>query len=524
MRPIAEVIIPLPRAEKAPAFLDSLTSLAAMSVRAVSDGWAAIAPAEGAGRTHPYFELVRLADASTVMTDEIWAPLTANPPWHSSVEDLAPRIGADGAKEPAWRERLLAWSDEIYDPERPEAGFASLSARLTGSSLEEVPALLSAHAQSLLAAHPRGSFWFMRTDELLARRLTVRRALLTFALMPDVLEENDPVVRTLPQLRTLQGHSLTGGLSFGRLLDPLLLAFSPASLGFVFDWMPHALVFLTGFPGSMARTYPATPWALYDPHLQEPGELRWKDRDFVAGLAAGQIESLLQWWVARLSVVYSHLADPTNFGDRFARHSPELQTGWLLTVERMLADFLLVQGGFQGPELARQQAAFDLLDKAEVLLGFDTKRSGRGFERLLRRQSMVARLDEVWCRLPLQLRARFRAHTRRLYDEIYADVRSHAYEHRLTGSGVRVEGKDGKLQSMDMESYVPSLVRAVRNSAHGLIEVLTSEGSQMRRDRALLATHDGRVPPQVGDLSTLIAFALVADYERVIERTWLPQP
>lgn len=235
IEPIAEVIIPLPRAEKAPAFLDSLTSLAAMSVRAVGDGWAAIAPAEGAGRTHPYFELVRLADASTVITDEIWAPLTANPPWHSAVEDLAPRIGADGAKEPAWRERLLAWSDEIYDPERPEAGFASLSARLMGSSLEEVPALLSAHAQSLLAAHPRGSFWFMRTDELLARRLTVRRALLTFALMPDVLEENDPMVRTLPQLRTLQGRSRTGWLSFGRLLDPLLLAFSPASHGFVFD-------------------------------------------------------------------------------------------------------------------------------------------------------------------------------------------------------------------------------------------------------------------------------------------------
>jgi hypothetical protein len=134
--------------------------------------------------------------------------------------------------------------------------------------------------------------------------------------------------------------------------------------------------------------------------------------DFVEDLAAGQIETLLQWWVTRLNVVYSFLADPTRFGDDLARHSAPRQAAWFLTFERMLADFLLVQTGFQGSELARQQAAFDLLDKAEALLGFGKDGSGKGFERLLRRRSMVQRLDEVWSRLPLQLQPRFRAHTR----------------------------------------------------------------------------------------------------------------
>jgi hypothetical protein len=59
---------------------------------------------------------------------------------------------------------------------------------------------------------------------------------------------------------------------------------------------------------------------------------------------------------------------------------PNLQAG--------VADFLLVQTGFQGAELARQQAALDLLDKLEALLGFGKDGSGRGFERLLRRRSM----------------------------------------------------------------------------------------------------------------------------------------
>jgi hypothetical protein len=86
-----------------------------------------------------------------------------------------------------------------------------------------------------------------------------------------------------------------------------------------------------------------------------------------------------------------------------------------------------------------------------------------------------------------------------------------------------VQGEDGQLEGMSLESYVPQLVRAIRNSAHGFIEVLTSDRRQMRRDRALLATHDGKLPPQVGDLATLLAFALVADYERVIDGTWVPR-
>ena len=519
---VTEVTVPLPPAEKAPEFRDSFTSRAGMRVREVAEGWLAVAPAEGAGQVYPYFALERLADGSTTISDEVWAPLLSNQPLHAEVE-FAPSIGVGGTPEPAWRERLLKWAEEIYDAERPEAGFASVSAQLRALPLEQVPPFLSAHARQLLASYPDGSFWFMRTDHLLVRRLAMQRALLAMALMPDVLDENDPVERTLPALRTLQEHSLTRALEFGRLFDPLLLAFSPATLGFVFDWMPHALVFVTGISGSMVRKYPATPWAIYEPNLQGPGRLDWKDIDFVQDLPPGQIESLLQWWVARMNVVYSHLTDPTRFGDAVARHSPELQTAWLLTFERMLADFLLVQSGFQGAELARQQSAFDLLDKAEALLGFGKNGSGKGFERLLRRQSMLARLDQVWERLPLQLRPRFRAHTRRLYDDIYAHARKHAYEHRLTSGGVKVLNDRGQLEGLSLESYVPQLVRAIRNSAHGFIEVLTGEQHQTRRDRALLATHDGKLPPQLGDLATLLAFALVADFERVAEGTWLPR-
>jgi hypothetical protein len=142
------------------------------------------------------------------------------------------------------------------------------------------------------------------------------------------------------------------------------------------------------------------------------GPYTWKDSDWFEDINSAHAEALLQWWVARLNFVYSYLLDPTNFDD-LGRHAAPRQVATLLTLECLLADLLLVQAGFQGAELARQQAAFDLLDKAEALLGFGVSGSGQGFERLLRRASMLTRLDEVWPRLPLQLQSRFRAHTHR---------------------------------------------------------------------------------------------------------------
>jgi hypothetical protein len=192
------------------------------------------------------------------------------------------------------------------------------------------------------------------------------RTLLTVALAPDVIDENDPAQKgTLPQLRTLQEHSLTRGSNFGAVVDPLLLTFSPGAFGYVFNWMPHALIFLSGINGSLTRDYPQTPSTLYLPNIQAFGSFAWKDAEWYEDIEPANGEALLQWWVTRLNVVYSYLLDPTNF-EEVGRHDAPRQVATLLTFERLLADLLLVQAGFQGSELARQQAAFDLLDKPRL--------------------------------------------------------------------------------------------------------------------------------------------------------------
>jgi hypothetical protein len=370
-----EVIVPLPPQAKAPGLRDAFSTLASMRVRELAPDWLAIAPREGAGAVYEYFRLERLCDTAAPPSDETWAPLLANPPLHAD-EELWPDPGAGGRD---LRERLRNWAEKINDPERPEAYLASTGARLTTLPLDEVSAFLTVRAREFLAVYPDASYWFMRSGELLIKRFAMLRVLLALALAPDVIDDNDPDAHNLPKLKTLQEHSLTRGSDFGELIDPLLLTFSPGSLGYVFNWMPHALVFLTGINGSLVRDYPQTPSALYLPNIQAIGSFAWKDSNWFEGIDSAHAECLLQWWVARLNVVYSYLLDPTNF-DELGRHSAPRQLATLLTFERLLADLLLVQAGFQGSGLARQQAAFDLLDKAEALLGFGVSGSGQGFE------------------------------------------------------------------------------------------------------------------------------------------------
>jgi hypothetical protein len=94
---------------------------------------------------------------------------------------------------------------------------------------------------------------------------------------------------------------------------------------------------------------------------------------------------------------------------------------------------------------------------------------------------------------------------------------SSAYPFRRYSGGVRVwSAKTNRLEKWTWDGYAPRLVRAVRNSAHGLMEAFD------RGDFApIIVTHTGQMPAQLPDLAGLIAIALVADAERLCSGTWL---
>jgi hypothetical protein len=510
-----EVFVRLPSRENAPGFRDGFARVG-MRTRQVAEDYISFARAEPVDEPYAYFTATRLCDRSTTLTDTTWAPLLEHPRWETDIAE------SDRIPDGDWQRALREHADRIRDPKRPESELASLKAMLMGTPIEDVPAFLTQQMTALLKAYPDGSLWFIRSDDLFYGRFTLMRMLATTELAPDYFDQYRPGEEA--NVVTLRDQSLSRGGDISKLIDPFLLLFSPATLGITLGWMPHTLVFLTGHTSSMIRDYPATPWALYDPGLQSSFDSPSRYADFIVDIPVGTIEAMLQWWVRRLNIVYSYLYDPTMFADEYAHFQPRKQLSWFLTFERMVADYVLIQMAFSGPELTRQQSAFDLLDKAESLLGFDVSSTGKGFERMLRRSSMLVRLEEVWQKLPLQARPRVRRWAQTLYDSLYEDVRRHSYDHRLTGGGVKVwSGQKNALVNIDLEGYVSQLVRAVRNSAHGFIHVLTSDDKQAGYDRGVLGGHDGRLPPEFPDIAALLAFALVADFERVVDSTWLPE-
>jgi hypothetical protein len=98
----------------------------------------------------------------------------------------------------------------------------------------------------------------------------------------------------------------------------------------------------------------------------------------------------------------------------------------------------------------------------------------------------------------------------------YEHVRESTLSHRLTPSGARIaRGAPDHLESIDNDTLVARLCRAVRNSSHGLLDVLRTSD-----DRFLLAANADGIPAELPALAPLIALGLFADIEGVTDESW----
>lgn len=511
------VAVALPPPDKAKGIRDGIRDRARWKLEEVVEGWGVVSPYEGVGTVYPYFKTTKLCDDTSTLTDKTFEALAKNPAW--SRDHIAARTAPD--KEPTidWPKALVEWGNNVAKVGRRGSDLVGVSANLGGLHPEKVPDYLLHQAPLFFKENPDSSLWFFEVDPLFTGRTTLLRVLLALDTMPDFIEANEADPGGF-RIQTLQEHSLTGGIANEALVEPLLLAIPPSSMGFAFSWMPHAIVFLLGHPTSLLEEHPPTLASLYVPRLHGAGAgFHWRESDFWDGVGPSDVQTLFQWWATRLNVIYSYTLDPTNFEKDKGLLDIRRQVVWFLTFERLLADALLIGSSPQSAALARAETAFDLLDKAESLLGYTQKNSGKGFERLLRRNEMIPRLDRVWDeRLPVQLRSRFKSHTRHLYERIYENIKENAYPFRVAddGSGINVwSAKHSKLIKWTWDSYVPPLVRAVRNSAHGLMETF-----EKASEREIVVAHNGEMPPELPELAAFLAFAMVADAERVCAGTW----
>jgi hypothetical protein len=492
-------MVRLPDFDRAPGFRSGLTSLANFRVQDFGEA-VLVEPAEGAGTVRRHMTLHRLCDAGSDLSDDAtWTALSEHPSLGSVPSDR--------------RQRLMEHAGKLAGRDDFPAQLEGVAALVAAVEPEELPDLLRQQLPALFRLLPHASVWWLAVDPVLVRRYAILRALLALELTPDI--NTDP--EEFEGLRLLSSHSLTSGLDFGKSVDAALLAFSPGVTGFSASKLPNALVVLFGDPLELRVEPPAQFSSLYEPRVLSRAAT-WNDLRFRRAIGVSEAEGVLRWWIDGLNVIYSYATDPTGFSDPLGRHDAAAQTAWMLTWERLLADGITVASGVNLPTATRMELSFDLLDKAEQLLGYlrAENRSGKGFKLLLRRGEAVPALNASWSGLPEVLRARFEKHTRKVYETLYADLRKHTLQHRLTQRGVKVAmDAPDNLVTVGTEQYAADLLRDIRNSAHGFVEQLQGE------EGFLIATHDGTIPTQLADVGRLVMLAFGGGAERLVAGTWL---
>jgi hypothetical protein len=496
-------VVRLPDASSAPGYRDALARLCHFRVNDFGDGLVGLAPAEGPGTTASHFKLIKICDGSSDLSDPaIWSPVREHPP----------RKRSDIDDPDAHLERLIARAQEIVErnPSTESQIVAFALQALGAAEVGDLPGLLSVNVSPLFETFPGGSLWMVTVDDVLLARLAFGRTQLAAHLTPDM-----PVGPERELLRAFSELTLTEGVHFGALMDLPLVALSPNVLGLQIPALPHVLVFCFGDALDLRRPYPTSFASLYRPTvLNDPEAL---DRSaLIATNDEDDGPNLLAWWIERLNVIYSHATDPTRFADSEGYYDAPAQTAWTITVERMIGDALSLLAEPQATELDRVQLGFDTLDKAEALLGYGKLESGNGFQALMRRTQTVRRVREAFSRLPGDLGLRLAGEADRLFDDLRLEVRANTQAHRLTPKGARVaRGEADKLVSISDDDLVATLCRAVRNSSHGLLDVLREHP-----DRYLLAVNTGGIPAELPALTPLLALALLADIESLIDGTW----
>lgn len=223
------VAISLPPADKAKGIRDGIRDRADWKLEEVVEGWGLVSPNEGVGTVYPYFKTTKLCDANTTLTESTFDALAKNPAWPR--DHIPARTAPDKDATTDWPKALIEWGNKVSANGRRGSDLVGVSANLGGLSPDEVPNYLLHQAPLFFKENPDSSLWFFEVDQLFTGRTVLLRVLLALDTMPDFIEANEDDPGGI-KIQTLQEHSLTGGIANEALVEVLLLAIPPSTMGF----------------------------------------------------------------------------------------------------------------------------------------------------------------------------------------------------------------------------------------------------------------------------------------------------
>lgn len=409
------------------------------------------------------------------------------------------------------KQQAIAEINRVAGEETREGIFWSLALLLLITGNNELRPTLEPHLDALWTSIPQLTMWLVTPEQAFMSRVRLSQLLFQFQHTPDL----DIETLAADERRSLSAQSLSNGVSTADLVQPIFLTFSPAATGFAAPWLPHTIALDFGAAIDLRVKPPASLSAIYEPRILN-ASLNLDGREpWFNSIPKEKLATLFQWWISRLDLLYGIITDPTRFPNKRGEYDSSDHLAFRLTVERVLADLRIINASPQAPALTRLGATFDLLDKLETLLGYGPQSlsqfgkawgPGRGFARLLDRRVTLPMMQRGFENMPGTLASLFKERSKVLFDAMYSEVADGVLRGRLDEDGVRYGSASAR--KMPWETYVGTLVRAVRNSSHGLLQAHKTEAE-------VAATHTGSLPDTLPELVPLIALALLADPARL---------
>jgi hypothetical protein len=351
-------------------------------------------------------------------------------------------------------------------------------------------------------AFPNADMYLVRPDEALYHRLKLSAILLrsqydaklAAGSTKHLKEQHGAGGMLFPS-----GEALMTGYIFGdAYLAPLLACLSPfmwgmisvRSSGILISSFGRSVVGTLGDASELLQTVPLRGSMASRPNPQ---------------LSSQAIESGVEWWVGKVSHLWGILGDLKFFKNAHGTFDAQAHFNAAITIENCFRSLTSVLTADRDG-VARELAFHAYIDTYEKL-------SGRNSVDLLSPSNVKKILARVEAALPETCQDMLLYAARRA--ESALDELSGGFYTLDSSPGSTLTVNDGvRSQELSLESATARLIRALRNSKHGV-------GGARDRDRinaSLLAQHSGEVPHDLGLLAWLLHLDLLNNVDRIAPR------
>lgn len=329
----------------------------------------------------------------------------------------------------------------------------------------------------------------------LSGRYTTAKFLITAQIAPSQLTGGT-------DLPTGQALATSYALGAETFTAPALLTLAPYVYGAPAARARAAAVWLFGraVPGlQWPSSHPIEPLGLSDDRFTGPRQRL--DRTPPAA-SHDQLKRFFTWWVGQVNKILAVASDPTNFPDNAGTYDPQQHWQFLASIERLFRDVAEVLLYTEHQETARLRASYDALDTLHGM--------GRGdFDDNIRPSRATKTLDRLQQDLAPDIATVALPACRRAVDALLAvkDGFLPASQYCTPNGLVGLPGKNGPM-TKSWDEAIALYLRRDRNSAHSFLRMEEWE-------RALLFSHNGRLPRDVAGVAFLYLLDLVAHPEHL---------